>query len=317
MIGILSSHVDDSCYGGTGYFLREIIGELKEKLKVGEQESNSFKYLGVSVEQKKDRICINQWRYIDSIREPEASRFKGNRVLEKKELTEYRSGVGQLNWISVHTMPEISYDVSELSRAFKEGTTQDMRKLIKIIRKVKSIMGEIIINELDEKKFFWEGYADASFGNIDDGYTQIGYIIALTDGKKRCPIWWKSRKSRRVAKSTIEAEALSTGEVIEGIIYLNSLWEEVVKGRKLEAFVKTDSKTLMKAIKSSTGVSSKRLKIDIAAIREAIEHGEISEVQWVQGKCQIADVLTKCGVSEENIRNYVEGREVDKGEERN
>ena len=304
--GILCTHVDDFCYGGTEQFLMESIGRLREKLKVGEQESKKFKYIGVNVEQKEDRICINQWRYVSSIQEPDASRFRGNRVLNAKELTEYRSVVGQLNWIALHTMPEIAYSVSDLSKAFKEGTSEDMRKLIKTVRRVKSIMGGVTLNELEEKEIYWEAYADASFGNIEDGHTQLGYIIALTDGKKRCPIWWKSRKSRRVAKSTIEAEALSVGEVIEGVIYFNRLWEEVVGGRKLEAVVKTDSKTLMTAIKSSTGVSSKRLKIDMAAIKETLEAGEITEVQWVQGKHQIADVLTKSGVSEENIRDYIE-----------
>ena len=30
--------------------------------------------------------------------------------------------------------------------------------------------------------------------------------------------------------------------------------------------------------------------------------------RWISGKYQIADVLTKGGFSEENIRKYVEGR---------
>ena len=103
------------------------------------------------MEQKENSVCINQLGYINSIRELEARRFTGNSVLEKKELTEYRSVVGQLNWISLHTMPDISYNVSELSKTFKEGTTQDMRKLIKIVRKVKSIMGGVVINKLEEE----------------------------------------------------------------------------------------------------------------------------------------------------------------------
>ena len=92
------------------------------------------------------------------------------------------------------------------------------------------------------------------------------------------------------------------------MIYFNRLWEEIVGERKLEALVKTDSRTLMTAIKSSTGVSNKRLKIEIAAIRETIESGDVQEVLWIPGKSQIADVLTKTGVSEEDIRNYLEGR---------
>ena len=312
--GILCTHVDDFCYGGTESFLKETIGRLRGKLKVGEQESKRFKYIGVNVEQRDNVISMNQWGYINSIKEPEARRFKGNRVLNAKELTEYRSLVGQLNWVSLHTMPEVSFNVSELSKAFKGGTTQDMRKLIKVVRKVKHIMGEIVLCELEEENLCWEAYADASFGNIEDGHTQLGYIISLTDGKRRCPIWWKSRKSRRVAKSTIEAESLSVGEVIEGVVYFNKLWEEIVGENRLKAVVKTDSRTLMTAIKSSTGVSGKRLKMEIAAIRETIECGEIQEVQWVTGKKQIADVLTKAGVSEENIRAYVESRSLVEGE---
>ena len=221
LIGILCTHVDDFCYGGTESFLKETIGKLRERLKVGEQESKRFKYIGVTVEQKEDRINLNQWGYVNSIREPEARKYNGNRVLSSEELTEYRSVVGQLNWVSLHTMPEISYNISELSKAFKEGTTQDMRKLIKIVRRVKTIMGGIVIKELEQENIYWEAYADALFGNIEDGHTQLGYVISLTDGKNRCPIWWKSRKSRRIAKSTIEAESLSVGEAIEGLVYFN------------------------------------------------------------------------------------------------
>ena len=63
----------------------------------------------------------------------------------------------------------------------------------------------------------------------------------------------------------------------------------------------------MKAIKSTTGVSSKRLKIDLAAIRESIETGEVEEVIWVPGKQQVADIHIKAGVAANNILNFVRG----------
>ena len=308
--GLLCSHVDDFCFGGTEEFLEEM-KMMRKLLKIGEQEEGSFKYIGVNVKQGKDEISIEQKRYIESLKEPEAKRYKGLKILNAQELTEYRSIVGQLNWIAGHTMPELSYDVSDLSRAFKEGTCVDMRNLIKKVRKAKMINGTIVLGKVEEKDIFWEVYADASFGNIEDGSTQIGYIISLSDGKKRCPIWWKSRKARRVAKSTIEAEALSLGESIEGAIYFNSLWKEVTGERKLNVKVKTDSKTLTRAIKSATGVSSKRLKIDIACIKEAIEMEEITEVEWISGSEQVADVLTKRGVSGDLMRKYVEGKKRD------
>ena len=78
---------------------------------------------------------------MNSIREPEAKRFSGNRTLNANELTEYRSVVGQLNWVSLHTMPEMSFSVSELSKAFEQGTTQNMRKLTEIVRRVQEHKG--------------------------------------------------------------------------------------------------------------------------------------------------------------------------------
>ena len=41
-------------------------------------------------------------------------------------------------------------------------------------------MGEVVINELEEENIYWEAYADASFGNVEDGHMQIGYIISIS-----------------------------------------------------------------------------------------------------------------------------------------
>ena len=43
-----------------------------------------------------------------------------------------------------------------------------------MVRKVKSIMGEVI-NELEGENIYWEAYVAASFGNVEDGHTQTGY----------------------------------------------------------------------------------------------------------------------------------------------
>ena len=58
--------------------------------------------------------------------------------------------------------------------------------------------------------------------------------------------------------------------------------------------VKTDNKSGYDAINSTTAVEEKRLRVDIAAIRECVRNKEIS-VQWVPKEDQLADVLTKQG----------------------
>src|SRR5215469_1946752 len=70
LIGIMCTHVDDFCFGGTEKFLKEVIGGLKEKLRIGEEELSKFRYIGVNMQRDEERVCMEQDRYIDSISAP-------------------------------------------------------------------------------------------------------------------------------------------------------------------------------------------------------------------------------------------------------
>ena len=41
-------HVDDFCYGERKFY-EGIIGKIKDKLKIGEEKEENFKYLGIKV----------------------------------------------------------------------------------------------------------------------------------------------------------------------------------------------------------------------------------------------------------------------------
>ena len=156
-----------------------------------------------------------------------------------------------MNWLAQQTRPDLSYKVSVLSKSFKQGDTKDMKKLIKIMKLVEKDIKTINIEKLMGKVWV-ETYTDASFNSGKDGNSQVGYLVCLRDeyGHK-CPIAWKSRVSRRVVKSTIEAEALGMGDGMEMAIYINELWMELTGEGKMNVVVKTDSKTLERAIKST------------------------------------------------------------------
>ena len=307
LIGILCSHVDDFCFGGTVKFNEGIISKLAEKLKVGEREKKEFKYIGVKISQEKETLWLDQESYVRSIQIPEVKRFRIERRLTDSELKEYRSLVGQINWLAQQTRPDLAYEVSDLSAGFQEAFTKDMRRVVKVANKSKEGEKKVKMEKLTGDGVFWEVYTDASFGNEGEGKSQIGYIISLKDDEgKRCPIQWKSMKAKRVAKSTLEAEALSLGEGAEAGVYLNKIWEEI-NGRKIPVRIKTDCRTLEKALKSHSLVKSKRLRIDVAAIKEMLKMGEVEEIEWVETKQQVADILTKRGVARGNIEFYVFG----------
>ena len=48
IISIMVTHVDDFCFGGEE-FHQDIMGRMKEKLKIGEEKEEDFRYLGMRI----------------------------------------------------------------------------------------------------------------------------------------------------------------------------------------------------------------------------------------------------------------------------
>ena len=73
-------------------------------------------------------------------------------------------------------------------------------------------------------------YSDASLGNLPNGVSSAGgHIIFLrdTDGKI-CPLYWESRKIRRVVRSTLAAETLAASDAVDNAFYLSELLSELI-----------------------------------------------------------------------------------------
>lgn len=58
----------------------------------------------------------------------------------------------------------------------------------------------------------------------------------------------------------------------------------------------TDSRPLFESGGSRKAVNDKRLRVEISALREMIQNGEIP-LRWIEGKQQIANALTKQSAS--------------------
>ena len=67
-----------------------------------------------------------------------------------------------------------------------------------------------------------------------------------------------------------------------------------------------DNQSLIDSIYSTTNVKEdKRLIIDMAMLKEMVHKGELSSAKWTPGKDQLADILTKKGVSSLNLQSVV------------
>ena len=215
------------------------------------------------------------------------------RILTELEQRDFRGIVGKLNWIASRTDPTISFDVCQLSTKLQQATVADYHYSMKVTQKAKN--EKILRYGTLQPPVFLLAYSDASYANLPDGSSQGGYIVFLADNQGNIsPITWASRKLRRVCRSTITAETMAMLDTIDLCVWLFSMFKEVLDIELSTSIVKTDNKSSYDAINSTTAVEEKRLRVDIAAIRECVRNKEIS-VQWVPKEDQLADVLTKQG----------------------
>lgn len=96
---------------------------------------------------------------------------------------------------------------------------------------------------------------------------------------RSCPITWSANKIQRVVRSSLAAETLTMQESLGDGMYVKELSI-------------TDSRSLMNSLSSTSLVSDKMLRIDIASIKQMIERNSVL-IEWTEGKSMIADSLSK------------------------
>ena len=310
--GIITCHVDDFLWCGTSNFGTEVIEGLRKIFLLGTEQSGIFKYLGLNLQQHCDRtIVVNQHTQVDDLKVPNVNherRLQKEDSLTSGEISTLRSICGQLNWLSSQTRPDLAFDVCDLSCSVKNGNVSHLLRAIKVIRKAQSDRVSIKFPMLDLSSCSVVIYSDASYGNLPDGSSQGGYIVFLCDEKGVCvPITWSSTKIRRIVRSTLAAECLALQDAADTGILISSLFSELLdsESHPMNIICKTDSMGLYKALYSTKCVQDKRLRVDMARLRQMIERREITQVEWVESSKQLADCLTKKTASSQSLLNVL------------
>ena len=157
---------------------------------------------------------------------------------------------------------------------------------------------ELFFAELDLETIELVVYSDASHANLHDGGSQGGFIVFLSDASGKCsPISWGSKRLKRVAKSTLSAETQSAVEALDVAYMLKNVLSEILhESRDIKVTLFTDSKSMFDAVHTTNLMDDRRLRVDIAALREMNDKQEVV-FRWLNSKRQVADVMTKKGPS--------------------
>ena len=92
------------------------------------------------------------------------------------------------------------------------------------------------------------------------------------------------------------AETLSSTDGCDAAFFVSALATEAVLVQpQSTTLALTDNHSLYNAVSTTNQVEDRRLRVDISALRELQDNGEL-QVHWIPKEKQLADVLTKKGV---------------------
>ena len=297
--GAICLYVDDFLFAGTHNFVETIINKLMKKFKIGSTGKVNFTYVGLKIKSYTDGITVDQEHYIQSINTIPITKervLEKDSQLNKKELANFRTLIGQLSWVSTHTRPDIAFETCELGGSVKNAKITDLIKLNKLVIRLKNSHVNIYFPKFDSLKHCTiKCFTDASFRNLPQEGSQAGYIIFIENDGEKCktPIYWKSKKISRVVDSTLAAETLALHEGAKTSIYLATVIKQLLPNIITKVICITDNKSLVDALNSTKMMTDRWLRLNILGIGSMLEKGEVHSVQWIATKNQLADGLTK------------------------
>ena len=297
--GITACFVDDVIWGGLEAFRRTVVAKLHEIFQVGSIHKSAFPFLGVALRQNEDMsIIIDQNSYASTLKpipvSTARSKERSERIssVEEKQL---RSLIGQLNWLSGISRPEICFDVSVLSSKIRTATVDDLLNCNKLLKHVHSNPTFIKFPALSVESLSFVVHCDSSWNNLPNGGSQGAYVIMLKDNNNLvAPVGWSSTKIRRVARSTVTAETLAMLDACDAAFPLSKIVLEILQRSSVDIHVMTDNKSLFDNIHSSKATTEKRLIVDMCAIREMADRKEIV-IHKISSQENLSNALTKKG----------------------
>ena len=306
--GVICLYVDDFLWAGSPLFKAQIVDRLSDLFLIGTAASKAFKYVGLNIAVANDGCTtVDQFEYTQAIQPIAISSKRAmakSSDLSEREKAEYRALVGQLNWVATHTRPDIAFDVCELGVNYKEATVSDLIRLNKVIRRLKTDNLRLLFAKVENiEQCRLDCYADASFANLAGCASQGGFIVLLRDSSgKSCPIFWQSRKIRRVVKSTLAAETLALLDCASAAVYIRAVLKEICRCDEIPVYCYTDNKSLLDTLNSNKNVDDRRLRIDLAVLHDMLQRKEVNHIAWVDTSHQLANCLTKRGASVQQLR---------------
>ena len=302
LIGLLLVHVDDFLFGGTAKFKKAIIQKILDKYQISKQSSQSFVYLGWNVVQDEEGISMDQREYCKGILPVlPLPKKKDDELLSADEKNSYQGLLGKLNWLACQSRPDLKYDVLEHACYNQSPNVSNLKSLNKVTRRLIDGPQKIRFPKLDLVKSKLEivVWTDASLGKLPNEGSGRGYIVFLKSGMKFSPLAWHSNKISKVCTSIFAAETLGFNDGVAEALLMRQTISELLYQTPRDDIIPIicimDSKQLHQHLQSTSQTSDKRIRLEVALLREDINKNNVKGIFLVRSEYNLADCLTKKG----------------------
>ena len=269
------------------------------------------KIIGIEVTQNDNSIQISQERYIEAILKREGM-MDANPVSmpmdpndkiqpnpdgnEGSKSNSYAKLLGELQFLTNATRPDIAYAVNRLSAYTANPSLKHVRAAKQILRYLKGTKSLAIKYSaqsdeglLQENKNLMHGYADAAYANMDDYKSTSGYVFIVGGGA----ITWRSKKQTTVALSSTEAEYVALSEAGREACWLQNLYDEIGYTQESPILITGDNDgSIAMARNPQFHKRSKHIGIRWHWVRDLVQKNIIT-IESCRDPEQTADVLTK------------------------
>jgi hypothetical protein len=263
------------------------------------------KIVGIEISQSPGQISISQRQNIQKILERQGLddacsvqmpldpkviirvNPEGN---EGNQSNAYAQLLGELQFISNATRPDIAFAVNSLACYTPNPSMQHQTALKRILRYLAGTKAHgITYKHVPESPPTFKGFADAAFKNRDKDKSTTGYVFIAAGGA----ITWKSAKQSVTSTSTTEAEYIALWDAGKETSWLRNLYHELGYTQQKPTTIMQDNNGTYDIAKNP--VFHKRTKhIDSKFhwVREKIQEGRF-DAELCRSDDQTADVLTK------------------------
>ena len=333
MTAMMTTHVDDLAITASRSWLEKHYGLFAQKFKKVTRQKLPFNHCGCRYSALQDGIKIDQQEFSEKITQAKVPSRADDSKLTPEEVSEFRSILGALLWVTA-TRLDVIADISLLQSRVTIAQVKDIKLANQVLVKVKqhAEVG-LLYRRFSTPYQRLVCIHDASSANSGRHYAQEGIMVLLADDhwqggtkehetsydddevKKHGGIMHvlhaHGGKAKRVSYSTSHAETLSMVNGLESTtLVMTRLSELMLRERSptLEQLIKIqesgnpmlscdyymDCKDLWELITGSKVLpQDKSQRLYVLGIREARITGKIRHMVLVPTESMVSDALTK------------------------